>query len=188
LSEKRAVSVVQYLISQGIPATRLRSAGYGESQLLFKPERSEAHYQANRRTEFTVVGTTGEPLYDTRLTVTPSADMYGVQKIQDGYQPQTPPQQQTVTPPAGTGTTTNIQNMPFTIQVAAISKPVSASSSDFIKLKQLFNLDVYQVYTNGIYRYYAGGFNTMKEARAMCDKVNKALGKSEKDKFFAKEK
>jgi outer membrane protein OmpA-like peptidoglycan-associated protein/tetratricopeptide (TPR) repeat protein len=183
LSEKRAASVVQYLVSKGIPPSRLASKGYGESQLLVKPERSEVDYQANRRTEFTVTGTTGEPLYDTRLTVTPSVDIYGVRQIQD-YPPQY--SQQTVTQPQTMQV--NIQNMPFTIQLTATTKPTSMSSSDFIKIKQLFNLDVYETYSNGIYRYFAGGFNTAEEARAMCDKVNRALSKAEKDKFFVKKK
>jgi outer membrane protein OmpA-like peptidoglycan-associated protein/tetratricopeptide (TPR) repeat protein len=191
LSEKRAASVVQYLISKGIARERLASKGYGESQLLIKPEKSEADYQANRRTEFTVTGTTGEPLYDTRLTVTQSVDMYGVRQIQDGYsqqfQPQYPQQQPTMQP-ATTGATSNVQNMPYAIQVAATTKPVSMSSSDFTRIKQLFNLDVYMVYTNGIYRYFAGGFNSIDEAKVMCDKVNRALGKSEKEKFFVKKK
>jgi outer membrane protein OmpA-like peptidoglycan-associated protein/tetratricopeptide (TPR) repeat protein len=191
LSEKRAASVVQYLISKGIPPSRLASKGYGESQLLVKPEKSEADYQANRRTEFTVTGTTGESLYDTRLTVTPSVDMYGVRQIQDGYpQQQYPqyPQQQTVTQPQMPTVGANVRNMPFAIQVAATTKPVSMSSSDFLKIKQMFNLDVYEIYSNGIYRYFAGGFNTMDEARVMCDKVNRGLGKADKDKFFAKKK
>jgi outer membrane protein OmpA-like peptidoglycan-associated protein/tetratricopeptide (TPR) repeat protein len=195
LSEKRAASVVQYLVAKGIPPARLASKGYGESQLLVKPERSEADYQANRRTEFTVTGTTGEALYDTRLTVTPSVDAYGVRQIQDGYQPQQPqqsqqPQQQTVTQPQTSVSGANNRNLLYTIQVAATTKPVSMSSSDFIRIKQLFNLDVYEEYssTDRRYRYYAGGFNTIEEARAMCDKVNKALGKSDVEKFFAKKK
>jgi outer membrane protein OmpA-like peptidoglycan-associated protein/tetratricopeptide (TPR) repeat protein len=188
LSEKRAASVVQYLISKGIPPSRLASKGYGESQLLVKPERSEADYQANRRTEFTVTGTTGESLYDTRLTVTPSVDVYGVRQIQDYPQQQQYPQQ--VAQPQMPATGVNDRNLPFTIQVAATTKPVNMSSSDFIRIKQLFNLDVYEMYASDrkIYRYYAGGFNTIEEARIMCDKVNKALGKSENDKFFAKKK
>jgi outer membrane protein OmpA-like peptidoglycan-associated protein/tetratricopeptide (TPR) repeat protein len=196
LSEKRAASVVQYLVAKGIPTARLASKGYGESQLRVKPERSEADYQANRRTEFTVTGTTGEALYDTRLTVTPSVDAYGVRQIQDGYQPpQYQPQypQQPATQPqmstgTGTGTGANARNLPFAIQIAAVTKPASMGSSDFVRIKQLFNLDVYEVYSNGIYRYYAGGFNTIEEARIMCDRVNRALGKSEKDQFFVKKK
>ncbi|MDR1170737.1 MAG: OmpA family protein [Prevotellaceae bacterium] len=196
LSEKRAASVVQYLVSQGISPTRLASKGYGKSQLLVKPERSEADYQANRRTEFTVTGTTGEPLYDTRLTVTPSTNMYGVRQIQDGYQqpqyPQQPQYQQPQYPqqPAAQPQTAgaNVRNMPYAVQVAGTTKPASMGSSDFVRIKQLFNLDVYEVYSNGIYRYYAGGFNTPEEARAMCDKINNALGKSGDAKFFIRKK
>jgi hypothetical protein len=193
LSEKRAASVVQYLIQKGIQPTRLASAGYGESQLLVKPERNDADLQANRRTEFTVTGTTGESLYDTRLTVTPSVDMYGVRRIQDGYtQPQYPqqqPSQQPVTPPQTTAATgANVQNMPWTIQLAGVTKPASMGSSDFVRIKQMFNLDVYEVYSNGIYRYFAGGFNTIEEARVMCDKINSALGKTGDAKFFVRKK
>jgi outer membrane protein OmpA-like peptidoglycan-associated protein len=193
LSEKRAQSVVDYLVNTGgIPRARLRAKGYGKSQLLIKPERSEADYQANRRTEFTVVGTTGEPLYDTRLTVTPSSEgsIYGVRPVQDypaqQYQPQQP--QQPVTQPQTARTGANVQNMPYSIQLAGTTKPASMSSSDFVKIKQLFNIDVYEVYNNGIYRYFAGGFSTVEEARVMCDRMNSALGKTGEAKFFVKKK
>jgi outer membrane protein OmpA-like peptidoglycan-associated protein len=191
LSEKRAASVVTYLISKGIAKSRLASKGYGKSQLLVKPEKSEADYQANRRTEFTVTGTTGEPLYDTRLTVTPSVDMYGVRQIQDTPQqyPQQQYQQQPATQPQlSSGTGANVRNKPFAIQLAGTTKPASMGSSDFVKIKQLFNLDVYEIYTNGIYRYFAGGFDTMEEAQAMCNKINNALGKTGDAKFFVKKK
>jgi outer membrane protein OmpA-like peptidoglycan-associated protein/tetratricopeptide (TPR) repeat protein len=184
LSENRAKSVVDYLISKNISPARLQSKGYGESMLLVKPERTDYDLQLNRRTEFTVIGTTGEALWDTRLTVTPSIDASGVRQIQDTPQQQYP--QQTVTMPQTARTTANIKDMPFTIQVAAINKPANMNSSDFLKIKQLFNLDVYFEFSGGIYRYYAGGFNTAAEARAMCDRINQALGKSEKEKFFVK--
>lgn len=58
LSEKRAKSAVEYLISKGIAATRLKSKGYGES----KPSEacacekcSDEQHQRNRRTEFKVL-------------------------------------------------------------------------------------------------------------------------------------
>ncbi|MDR1593883.1 MAG: OmpA family protein [Prevotellaceae bacterium] len=194
LSEKRAASVVTYLVNTGgIPPSRLQSKGYGESMLLVKPERTDADYQANRRTEFTVIGTTGEALYDTRLTITSSVDASGVRQIIDTpqYPPQTQAQypQQTVTQPqTPPATGANVQNKPFAIQIAGTTKPASPSSSDFIKIKQLFNLDVYEIYTNGVYRYYVGGYDTIDEARAMCDKINRALGKSDNNKFFAKKK
>ncbi|MDR1341053.1 MAG: OmpA family protein, partial [Prevotellaceae bacterium] len=147
LSDKRAKSVVDYLVNTGgIPRERLRAKGYGKSQLLVKPERSEADYQANRRTEFTVVGTTGEPLYDTSLTVTPSSEgIYGVRPVQDYPAQQQYTPQPTVSQPQMTTGSNNMQNMPYSIQMAATTKPASMSSSDFVRIKQLFNLDVYEV-------------------------------------------
>ena len=84
LSQKRAQSVVDYLISKGIAADRLQAKGYGESQpkvvgekvkaendflnigdiltedfinQLPSPELQEKAHQVNRRTEFIVLST-----------------------------------------------------------------------------------------------------------------------------------
>jgi len=64
LSENRAKSVVDYLVSHGIPKSRLEYAGYGETQTLIsdedinkmksKSEKEDAHQQ-NRRTEFKIL-------------------------------------------------------------------------------------------------------------------------------------
>ncbi|WP_317618106.1 OmpA family protein [Pedobacter sp. AK017] len=59
LSQRRARSVVNYLVSRGISRTRLTAKGYGETQLLNRCENgvkcSEAEHQANRRTEFKII-------------------------------------------------------------------------------------------------------------------------------------
>jgi len=59
LSEKRAGSVVAYLIAKGISKNRVSAKGYGESALLNKCANgvscTEAEHQANRRTEFKIV-------------------------------------------------------------------------------------------------------------------------------------
>ncbi|MDR0420155.1 MAG: OmpA family protein [Prevotellaceae bacterium] len=55
LSEQRAKSVVDYLISKGIDANRLVWKGYGEEQLLIPDAKTEAEHQANRRTVFKVL-------------------------------------------------------------------------------------------------------------------------------------
>jgi outer membrane protein OmpA-like peptidoglycan-associated protein len=52
LSQKRAASVVQYLISSGVSKDRLESEGKGYSQLLF-PDRPEA--MENRRVRITTL-------------------------------------------------------------------------------------------------------------------------------------
>lgn len=59
LSEKRAKAVVDYLTGKGIDASRLKSAGYGETQLVNGCSNgvkcSDVEHQQNRRTEFKVL-------------------------------------------------------------------------------------------------------------------------------------
>ncbi|MNR02849.1 Outer membrane porin F precursor [compost metagenome] len=59
LSQKRAESAVQYIISRGINKNRLTAKGYGETQLLNKCANgvncTEEEHQLNRRTEFKIV-------------------------------------------------------------------------------------------------------------------------------------
>lgn len=54
LSENRAKSVVDYLVSKGIVQDRLIFAGYGESQPIASNEKPEGR-QENRRTEFKII-------------------------------------------------------------------------------------------------------------------------------------
>jgi outer membrane protein OmpA-like peptidoglycan-associated protein len=54
LSQRRAKSVYDFLIQNGIPKGRLSSFAFGESQPLIYPELSDSDEQANRRTEFRV--------------------------------------------------------------------------------------------------------------------------------------
>lgn len=57
LSEARAQSTVQYIISKGISGKRISGKGYGESQpkVSCGNNCSEAEHQLNRRSEFTIV-------------------------------------------------------------------------------------------------------------------------------------
>ncbi|RZK16223.1 MAG: OmpA family protein, partial [Pedobacter sp.] len=59
LSQKRAESAVQYIISRGVNKNRITAKGYGETQLLNKCANnvscSDAEHQLNRRTEFKIV-------------------------------------------------------------------------------------------------------------------------------------
>ncbi len=60
LSDKRAKASADYIVSQGIGSERITGAGYGESQIsnecVDDVNCSEAQHEANRRTEFKVVG------------------------------------------------------------------------------------------------------------------------------------
>jgi outer membrane protein OmpA-like peptidoglycan-associated protein len=85
LSDNRAKSSAAYIISKGIPETRITGKGYGETMLvndcacegkIVARTCSEEEHQANRRTEFKVTGflsdTNTQLLNDGRGT-TPSA-------------------------------------------------------------------------------------------------------------------
>ena len=54
LSENRAKSVYDYLVANGIVATRLTYKGYGETKPI-APNNSDENRALNRRTEFTVL-------------------------------------------------------------------------------------------------------------------------------------
>jgi peptidoglycan-associated lipoprotein len=55
LSQKRAESAINYIVTKGIVRERLTAKGYGESILIIPNAKTEAEHQTNRRTEFKVV-------------------------------------------------------------------------------------------------------------------------------------
>ncbi|WP_210416902.1 OmpA family protein [Echinicola soli] len=55
LSQRRAQSAVDYIISQGIDKSRLVAKGYGEEQPVIENAQTEEEHQRNRRTEFKVI-------------------------------------------------------------------------------------------------------------------------------------
>lgn len=54
LSQQRAQSAVDYIVSKGIDKARITAKGYGETRPIIPTAKSEAEYQRNRRTEFKV--------------------------------------------------------------------------------------------------------------------------------------
>lgn len=54
LSQRRANTVVRFLVNQGIAAKKLRAVGYGEKRLKVSPEKGPEDYETNRRVEFKV--------------------------------------------------------------------------------------------------------------------------------------
>lgn len=56
LSDRRAKSVMKYLIGKGVDASRLQAKGYGEQRpKVPMPEKNDAEKQENRRVEFRIV-------------------------------------------------------------------------------------------------------------------------------------
>ena len=69
LSEKRAKSTVDYIVSKGIDPSRITYQGYGETQLVNacsnKVKCTEKEHQLNRRTEFKIANESGFELVPT---------------------------------------------------------------------------------------------------------------------------
>ena len=55
LSQKRATSVLEYLIKKGVPRQKLIATGMGEKDLVIKNASTEDEHAKNRRTEFKVI-------------------------------------------------------------------------------------------------------------------------------------
>ncbi len=55
LTQRRAQSAVDYIVSQGIAEDRLVAKGYGKRQLIIENAQTEEEHQVNRRTEFKVI-------------------------------------------------------------------------------------------------------------------------------------
>lgn len=55
LSQNRAQSAVDYIVTKGIEKERLVAKGYGETRLIIKDAQTEDEHQKNRRTEFTIL-------------------------------------------------------------------------------------------------------------------------------------
>ncbi|MBW3544799.1 MAG: OmpA family protein [Bacteroidetes bacterium] len=60
LSQRRAESAVQYIISKGIEAKRIAARGYGKTRPIIANAETEEEHQVNRRTEFKVTEITPE--------------------------------------------------------------------------------------------------------------------------------
>ena len=55
LSDRRAKSAVEYMVTQGIKKERLVAKGYGETKLIIPNAQTEEQHQINRRTEFKIL-------------------------------------------------------------------------------------------------------------------------------------
>lgn len=55
-SQERAASVVQYMVSQGIPMERLDSRGAGNTEMIYPDPQTNWENEANRRVEIEIIG------------------------------------------------------------------------------------------------------------------------------------
>ncbi len=158
LSNNRAKSVVDYLVSKEIDTARLSWQGWGETKLAIPNAQTEEEHQANRRTTFTIVNY--EQLHLGEKAVFHQQTVERVEKQQA--------QKRGVEEPT-------INGVYFRLQIAAAHKP--CNTKIFAKIKDAFpETETYcSRYPDSFYKYTVGYFLFLDQAEAMKSKID-ALG------------
>lgn len=158
LSEKRAQSVVEYLISRDIAAERLASRGWGENKLVVKGAQTEEEHQMNRRTTFNIMNV---------------AEVDSIQKLQ---------QETAVTSLTSEKKNNDLKNpdvvpaykksdVSLKVQFSAMSTPLDKKVINKIK-KAIPDWDVEHMKDqDGLYKYTLGSFDNIDDANDLKDKV-----------------
>lgn len=151
LSNNRAKSVVDYLISHGIDEKRLAWQGWGETKMVYPHAQNEEEHQANRRTNFTIVNIEqlhlGEKAHFEKKTVD------RVVKAQGNAEPK-------------------VEGVIFRIQLAA-SRSILHNSTFSNVTKAFPGIETYNSkHPDGYYKFTLGQFNSLQEAEDMKVKID----------------
>lgn len=172
LSDKRAKSTAQYLIDNGISASRVSGKGYGETQLMNDcangVDCTEEEHALNRRSEFIILNE----------NQTPEEVRSAIAK-QNGFEEVRTQEAERVVENAGSYDF-NSENAPevYTVQIAA-----TKLSRNIISFDKLDNVIHYKYVKDGYTRYYSGQFATKTEAKTHRREV---LAKGFKGAFIVK--
>ena len=176
LSQKRAESVVRYLILSGINPARLTAKGYGETKLVNKCADgvpcTEPEHQANRRTEFKITAINAEDKGKSNfdLNVFKAGDKIPVQLLGGSFfdgclenkavseleQPTSEPAQQ-VAP------VESKSPVWFSVQLAASTKQVGCAPANFKGEKGVLEKKI-----GKYYKYYIGHYSESEQAISQC--------------------
>ena len=172
LSDKRAKSTAQYLIDNGISASRVSGKGYGETQLMNDcangVDCTEEEHALNRRSEFIILNE----------NQTPEEVRSAIAK-QNGFEEVRTQEAERVVENTGSYDF-NSENAPevYTVQIAA-----TKLSRNIISFDKLDNVIHYKYVKDGYTRYYSGQFATKTEAKTHQREV---LAKGFKGAFIVK--
>jgi outer membrane protein OmpA-like peptidoglycan-associated protein len=158
LSNNRAESTMQYLVSKGIALDRMKGKGYGERQLATKcPDGvkcTEFMHQLNRRSEFSILNSlNGITIVSNNVLNSSSANTNDAVANSGAF----------VNYDFSRENTTIV----YTAQIGAFQGDVQTNKFD--KLNNLFN----HRYQDGFNRYFSGKFKTPEEARTYANTLKK---------------
>jgi outer membrane protein OmpA-like peptidoglycan-associated protein/tetratricopeptide (TPR) repeat protein len=195
LSQFRVNSVKDYLLSKKVSPSQISVAALGRQNPIVRNPRSDEERRLNNRITFTV--TKVDPVKEAELLAsnfgTPRSNPSGPTASQSSTQrqpsynassssvstPQRQPSFNTSTssssgyrqPDAGRNPARNPDTMPFIVQVSS-SGSLDMKDPRFVKIQTTLGMEVkYFLATDGKYKYYVGGFETLSEAKSVAKQL-----------------
>ncbi len=154
LSQLRAKSVVDYLLSKGVDKDRLLGIGLGESELVVEKASSDEEHQLNRRTAFDVLS------YDKFIEFLAFSEIYS---SKHNYNKKVVYYGKHHADPTGLSAANNIE---FRVQFIATRKPIDPEFYQKIEEKmpdEIINTPL-EPDPDGFYRYSVGKYKNISEA------------------------
>lgn len=165
LSQRRAQSVVDYLVKKDVSKSNLIAKGYGKTQPLIRNAKTEHDHQLNRRTAFKVLHISDQNI---ELIVESVAS-----QIPDFVQGDVKFTNVNSTTPVTKVNQQTVSNIVYKVQILALYTQITDDSYFRNALSQIQDISIAEEYdpAENIYRYYAGTFSGMDEAVRLKNKL-----------------
>lgn len=149
LSQRRAQSVVDFLVDHGVKKDRLIAKGYGKMRPIIKEAKTEDDHALNRRTSFTIIGI-GKINYDDLVVSHLESKSNDVSSNSQEIKKSTV----------------------FKVQIYASKTPLQ-DKSFLRKINDAFPelIIIEEKYPDGYYRYIAGSYSVYDEAKEIRDAI-----------------
>ena len=196
LSQLRVNAVKDYLLSKGVNPAQLSINAMGRSNPLIRNPLTDEERRMNNRVTYTVTKIDAIKELEYSLPPSSSANLAGGQTQTGGSQQQpagnqsstySPPRQQpqTTYPPQQQQSQQQLQtqqtqtqqqpagsaNLPFIVQVSS-SGVLDMKNPNFAKIRTQLGYEVkYVLASDGKYKYFIGGFETITEAKDVVEKL-----------------
>ena len=164
LSQRRAQSVVNYLIAGGINGKRLTAKGYGFAMPIIKGAKTEDDHQKNRRTTFKILDTL---LMGSNNDAAPveSKPVYTKEKST----------KETIAKPVNASAPISTDNKYFIIAGSYPTETAAKEAVSKFKTTGYPNAEVVGQANNGTWRVAYSGFKTREEAKTELSKIKQTI-------------
>jgi cell division septation protein DedD len=188
LSQRRAQSVVDYLIAKGINSERLIAKGYGFEMPIIKHAKTEEEHQKNRRTTFKILNSSEikkssstsnyVPSLDEQTTANTTPTTTGSVSTTSSAPVTTTNQVTTSQPNTLANATTPATSFAHKFFIIAGSYPSEKAANDAISLLKTTgypNAEMVGLSPSGSWRIAYSGFVTKDEAMAELTKIKQTI-------------